>query len=671
MKMASMTCSINPTVGREGETAIVPAGSPKKVLVVGGGPGGMEAARVAAARGHDVTLCEKEKELGGQLKVAAMVPMKQEIILWARYLARQVKKVGVGVELNTEVTAELIEGRKPDVVILASGSECCAPPIPGVDKANVVCSCEIFRQKVVPMQSNVLVVGGGSVGCEVADAMAGLGDNPLDTDNSVTIVEMLSGVAEDELPGARMLLRQRLRDKGVRIVTDAVVREITDDGAVFEKNAERQKISGMDHIVLACGARAVENLSNEIRDSVPEVHVIGDAKQPRRALEAIAEGAGRWGELSDCRLTRGFAAPPSVGNILEELLLEDAGRNAPGLKSEHHVDRLALGGRHGSQSPDPTSPRKHPVVPGPRGSTQDVATRGRIAHAGADAGLQNHRRTGEVRPPILPYGKSDKEGTARSRSEHSEARGFGPRRGRRRRPGNSAGSPSPDRRRRPGYRDSRVRCCSRCPRPVRRDRVAPFPLLFGHQGTYRVDPYQEVVTIRRGGMDRTVEAHLEPPVHVELHGLGEDVLPRNGAAPVRSHDDEVGSCAASEGAILIQPDHPAKYRRLLRFKAGTGDEFDDRSHALGHFEDRLRSPRGWVGDGKKAGALERLGAHRIDVLDQPRLRRLLDHDREGILPWLNDHGRLAPLDGDGHRVHGIVHHRHVLRLGVRNSRAGQ
>jgi len=291
MKMRSMTCSINPTVGREKEMAIVPAGSPKKVLVVGGGPGGMEAARVAAIRGHDVTLCEKENKLGGRLNVAAMAPMKHEIILWIQYLARQVKKVGVRVELNTAVTSELIEERKPDVVMLATGSECRVPPIPGVDKPKVVCSCDIFQRKVSPMRSNVLVVGGDSVGCEVADAIAGFGDNPLDVDNRVTIIEALSGVAEDEVPGARMLLRQRLRDKGVTIITDATVREITDDGAVIEKNGEQQEVTGMDHIVLACGARAVENLSDKIRDKVPEVHVIGDAKQPRRALEAIAEGA--------------------------------------------------------------------------------------------------------------------------------------------------------------------------------------------------------------------------------------------------------------------------------------------------------------------------------------------------------------------------------------------
>ena len=291
MKLQPMTCTINPTLGREKEMAIVPTESPKRVLIVGGGPGGMEAARVAALRGHKVTLCEKESKLGGQLNMAALAPMKHEIILWIQYLARQVKKVGVTVELNTEITPELIEQRNPDIVIVATGGESCVPPIPGADKAKVVHSSDVLLRRVAPMRAKVLVIGGGSVGCEVADALAGFGDNPLDVDNKVTIIEMLPAVAQDEVPGAQMLLRQRLRDKGVTAITDATVKEITDDGAVIERNGQETTITGMDHIVLACGTTAVDKLSDKIRGKVPEVHVIGDAKQPRRALEAIAEGA--------------------------------------------------------------------------------------------------------------------------------------------------------------------------------------------------------------------------------------------------------------------------------------------------------------------------------------------------------------------------------------------
>jgi len=187
----------------------------------------------------------------------------------AQYLARQVTKVGVRVELNTAVTPELIEERKPDGVILASGSEPSVPSIPGVDKPKMVRSSDIFQRKVAPMRANVLVIGGDSVGCEVADALAGFGDNPLDVDNRVTIVELSPSVAGDEVAGARMLLSQRLRDKGVPILTGTTVKEITNDGAVIEHNGQEQTLSGMDHIVLACGARVVENLSDKIRDTVP------------------------------------------------------------------------------------------------------------------------------------------------------------------------------------------------------------------------------------------------------------------------------------------------------------------------------------------------------------------------------------------------------------------
>jgi len=123
MKMRPMTCVINPSVGREKEMPLVPATNRKKVLIAGGGPGGLEAARVAAVRGHEVTLCEKGAKLGGQLNAAAMAPTKQEIALWIQYLVTQVEKAGVRVELNQEVTAQLIDERKPDVVIVATGGE--------------------------------------------------------------------------------------------------------------------------------------------------------------------------------------------------------------------------------------------------------------------------------------------------------------------------------------------------------------------------------------------------------------------------------------------------------------------------------------------------------------------------------------------------------------------
>jgi NAD(H)-dependent 7beta-hydroxy-3-oxo-delta4-cholenoic acid oxidoreductase len=291
MKMRSMTCVVNPTLGREKEMAIVPADTPKRVLVAGGGPGGLEAARVAALRGHQVTLCEKGGKLGGQLNLAAVAPTKQEICVWIQYLATQVQKAGVRVELHKEVTPDLVEQMKPDVVIVATGGECLVPPIPGVDKAKVVHSTDVLQGKVTPVRAKVLIIGGGSVACEIADAIAGPGDNPLDAENAVTIIEMLPEVAQDEPPGARMLLLQRLRERGVRIVTSATVKEITDDGVVIARDGRKETVGGMDHIILACGTRSVDHLREDLKGKVSEIYVVGDAKRPRRALEAIAEGA--------------------------------------------------------------------------------------------------------------------------------------------------------------------------------------------------------------------------------------------------------------------------------------------------------------------------------------------------------------------------------------------
>jgi 7beta-hydroxy-3-oxochol-24-oyl-CoA 4-desaturase len=290
MQLRSMTCVINPAVGREKEMTILPAARPKKVLVIGAGPGGLEAARVAATRGHQVTLCEKSSKLGGQLNMAALAPTKQEIVRWIQYLIHQATKAGVRIELNKEVTPELVDEMKPDAVVVASGGECLIPPIPGVERAKVVHSSDVLQGRVTPMRARVLIIGGGSTACEIADSLSTPGGNPLDINNSVTIVEMLPDIAQTEPPGSKMMLIERLHEKGVNILTSATVKEITDDGAVIVRNGHEEVIDGMNQIILACGTKSVDRLSEKLKGKVPEVYVIGDAKSPRRALEAIAEG---------------------------------------------------------------------------------------------------------------------------------------------------------------------------------------------------------------------------------------------------------------------------------------------------------------------------------------------------------------------------------------------
>jgi len=301
-----MTCVINPTVGREKEMTISPAAKAKKVMVVGGGPGGLEAARVAALRGHQVTLYEKEGKLGGQINLAAVPPLKQELSKTIEYLSAQVEKAGVDVHLNTEVTPEIVKKVKPAVVIVATGGESLVPDIPGVKGAKVISAYDVLAGRVVVPCGNVLVLGGGMVGLEVADYLANPGDNAVIGCTSVTVVEMLENVGMDMVPEGRTLLMQRLRENGVKILTSTKVKKVLDDGVltintvkeiledwtvVIKDGQEEKTIVGMGTIILAMGAKSVDKLSDKIKDEVAEVYVIGDAKEPRKALEAIAEGS--------------------------------------------------------------------------------------------------------------------------------------------------------------------------------------------------------------------------------------------------------------------------------------------------------------------------------------------------------------------------------------------
>lgn len=286
-----MTCLINPAVGREKEMSITLAAKPKNVLVVGGGPAGLEAARVAALRGHQVTLLEKEAKLGGHFNLAAVPPLKQELCQVLKYLCTQVEKAGVRVGLNTEVTQELIERLKPDVVIVATGGQPLIPAIPGVDGKKVATAHDVLAGKAAIRSENVIVIGAGMIGCEAADFLADLGDNPPVRPTSVTIVEMLPHIGLNTPIPQTSLSLQRLREKGVKVITCAKLRKILDDGVVYVKDGQEEVIHGIGHIILAMGTKSVDEISEKIRGRVNEVYVIGDAREPRMALEAIAEGA--------------------------------------------------------------------------------------------------------------------------------------------------------------------------------------------------------------------------------------------------------------------------------------------------------------------------------------------------------------------------------------------
>ncbi len=279
-----LKCSVNAASGREAEFAIAPAPKPRKVMVIGGGPAGMEAARVAAQRGHKVTLYEKQGELGGQLIPAAVPPHKHELASLNRYLARQLEKNAVPVQTGIEVTAGLIEKEKPDVILLATGSIPVAPKVPGIRSNKVVSAVDVLLGRT-DVSARVVVIGGELVGCETADFLSQSG-------KKVTVVRRGPEMAMKMYPSNRQALLARLEERGVTLLTG--VREyeaITGEGLVIIDSEGKRRMLAADNIVLAAGAIPNNRLAKAIEGKAAEVHFVGDCVEPRRILDAIHEGA--------------------------------------------------------------------------------------------------------------------------------------------------------------------------------------------------------------------------------------------------------------------------------------------------------------------------------------------------------------------------------------------
>jgi len=287
----NLRCTVNPEVGKEEEYRIKPAPTAKRVVVVGSGPGGMEAARVATLRGHKVSLVERNPCLGGNLVPAAAVSFKRDISHLTEYLSTAIYKLGVEVSLNIEVDYERVLALRPDVVILATGASPQMPAIPGVERDSVTDAVKVLEGKV-ETGSKVVVVGGGMTGCEAAVFLAESGKKVTLVSRRSTDFSAADGLAPDMNSILRRWFLVELWPKlPIEVIGKSTFQEVTDEGLIVEDREGRRRLIAGDTIVFAVGMKPNNGLKEKIHGKVPELYEVGDCVEPRNIIDAVEEGA--------------------------------------------------------------------------------------------------------------------------------------------------------------------------------------------------------------------------------------------------------------------------------------------------------------------------------------------------------------------------------------------
>jgi 2,4-dienoyl-CoA reductase (NADPH2) len=303
-----VACRVNPAFGHEREYEIRAAKKKKKVMIIGGGPAGMEAARVAALRGHEVLLYDKESKLGGSLPLAAMIKgrKREDLVGFIRYLRTQVTKLGVTIKRGKEVTPHTVEDINPDVLIIAVGGKHNIPDIPGINRSNVLTGMELHRRLKFYLKfagpellrklssiwlpsigKNVIIMGGRLHGCQTAEFLVKRGRKVTIVDTG-TEKEIGEGLIEVFL---KPYLLYWLADKGVEIITEAQYEEISKKGLVITTKKEGKRTINANTIITALPLEPNTEFVNSMQGKAKEVYAIGDAKKPHLIIDAMADGA--------------------------------------------------------------------------------------------------------------------------------------------------------------------------------------------------------------------------------------------------------------------------------------------------------------------------------------------------------------------------------------------
>ncbi|HVI41073.1 MAG TPA: FAD-dependent oxidoreductase, partial [Anaerovoracaceae bacterium] len=285
-------CAINARAGHEHEYPQPRKdGNGRKVVVVGGGAAGIEAARISAIRGFDVVLMEKSAELGGQLQLAKEALNQERINWFIEFGTNELSRLGVDVRLNCQVNAEMIRSENPYAVFIATGGAPIIPNVLGAANPIVITAEDYLSGKIELKSEKIVVIGGGITGCETAILAANGG-------SKASIVEMLDNVCNDMYPDSRAEIMKDIEKYHVEVSTNTILKEVTKDGVLVEdlKSGERKEIKA-DKIIMAIGVKPVNALYNELADELENICVLGDAMKQGKIIDAVRTGHVRALEL--------------------------------------------------------------------------------------------------------------------------------------------------------------------------------------------------------------------------------------------------------------------------------------------------------------------------------------------------------------------------------------